>query len=569
MADDTARIIVELLDKSGTGTAPPNASAPGAGNIPGSEIVGDFHQQVTAGGAGKQMGAGSVGTPPTLGEKLDRGVDEFQERYDVLQNKLKDIGTRLQDVQQPTQQPQPQSTQIIGSTDKPPSNEMIQRAALDLIQQNSDITARELSEALGIKNQEAASILAQARGQQQQPASTSPQTGSVLDGPLGRFFSSQREMEERFGKPDEAIEIARAQQRMREQAGFKPFTPERDDPRGKLEAGPSGGSGGRGPFDVPPRPFPGHEGPMDVRMGPPGGGTRTGREPVDPAKTQQRPGRQPKQPKTPKQLRGPSAGQRITQSITQNIIGYLGRRGGVAGQTAASLANQAIGSGAIQAAQSAMAPLIGAGAASALTGAGLGVGMGVAAAIALTVGAEMAASRNVNLLREAGISPEVNIADAQAELRQFRANLRSSARLDDETAANIEARSILSEVTQAAVDKVSEPLTQLNTLAAKVSSIPVIGFNKLLNLAGETGIPGAGDKGLDAANKFMDMLLEKFGGIKPPPEPQILTWFADQPFADPPPPFTPERLQDGRRRTVDPATVDFAGLDGLVPRGDF
>lgn len=461
------RIEIELVDKSGPATAPPNASAPGAASVPGSSYVGEFQQNVSSSGAGSRAGAGSVPVGPSA----------------------------------------------IGGKPEAFGGDPLLGAVKGIVKADEQVTTEELQKSLGITSTRAQNLLNAARGQQAVLA-------EVLGGPEPVLLTPLED--------EEGILLG----------GTGPRG------SGRSSGGPRGPRRHVGGDRVPPvfREPRGTDILADV-LEQSGGVGRIGNS-----------------------LAG------VPGAAIGNMIGTALRAVPNLVPAAAAPVATAIGANAVAAAGGAVtASVIGpaAGSLAAMAGpiaAGVGIGaaaIGIPIAVAAVVNNE--ANRAQQQIRD--LSPEVAVAEVRAELRQLRANFRTRDRLGDEVGDIITAKSDLSARVQGIRDTAfEEPLKEL-TIALNSLNAAIKVQMQILNGLSRTPLGQAIGKLADIRDTVLDKInaaLERYLGTD---DDSIggFDWFEDQPFLTPPPPFTPDDLRAGKRRTVGEAA--FAPMPGLDFKG--
>lgn len=474
--DDEARLVVELLDRSGAGgAASTNPVQPGAADVPGSGVAKDFAEHITTAGAGAKAGSGSTTPTPTPIEAPSAAPAESPVASDPS-------GVRI----------------------SVPGGDAIAPLIEQIIRDKPDITAQELAgvKELNLNAERAQQWLDRAKGTN---AANVPQAPTdAPDRDLARFAQTViRDTvteEERYAQQLARLREAR-------QAGLLDDDQLR---RGMEHAGRS-----------LPRPFApdSSRGIVEAQVVPP---------PVPPSIS--------------------DAAQSLNQTL--NSMGGLDRIGGMiggnVGATVGNLAQTAITTlpQLLPAGATATGPLAALAANAGPIAAGAGL-VAAAAAIPLAAGyaALNEAERALQISRQ--YSPDVARAQAEADVRQVMADMRTSRRLGDEAADYLTARSRLSTGFQGVRDIVSEPVlkdlntalttlgnffTSLNTLSSK---FPILGklvqkfeTNSIDSMVDNlTHLPGWSAK----MRRLMEDMNKKFDRFVPEAKVEgPFDWFNDQ-----------------------------------------
>lgn len=493
---DEAKIVVELQDRSQTSV--PNAASAAAGTapIPGANLAGEFHQKVSTAGAGTAQGAGSQ---PLTGDPLLRTVR-------------------------------------------------------GIVEASPQTTAEELQKGLGVTAARAADLLKAAKGE----------TGAAVKA------GEQPLLAELAG--DEPILLTPLEDEEPIILGGTP-SPTGKRPRRPRRAGtqqpiPS--------VQAPEQPGAGEEIVDLVKV--PGQPPRAGEKPVSiPSRDHEEADRHVGGDRVPRRRRPSQQDQDDEQQgLTQRAawmqnqmamqaVGSIVHLGsGLAGMTGlpgagvVGAAGNLIGT-TIQA-QNMMniAGAAGVGGMASIAGglaiAGAAIGIPLAGVAAIRAAAENTRERLQN------ISPEVAMAEAHAELRQLRADLRTRDALGEETARYVTSKSQLSEQFQGLQDQVLGPLMNELSLSMKLMAASAAGWNLAIEKMKANGWEFGGILPPDMVNKLNEWLDKQLGtGVNITP----YQWMENEPFATPPWPFRGAALRPGRRRTVDGGSVEFEALPGL------
>jgi hypothetical protein len=464
MAEDSARLTIELLDRSGGNTATPApGNSGGVPSIPGTDLAQQYQNQVTAQGAGSKAGSGSVAAPTTTPSSIPSATPTSTPTpVDVSQPLQANQGSVTEpDVELPFNLSQAGPLNVPSTPSTPPnvpvfSGEGPLGILKSLIVSGTTPTLQDVNSLGTFSKQEAQALLNAALGNNRtQPATPTPtgtpqptSTGSAQlpDGPLNYYFnttSAQRETEQMFGDTD-AARAREAQTAMQQAAEIaRTAASKREDANAPQ------------PIDAQLSPIPGQAG---------------------------------------------MAARAIAQNLGTLAQGAIGGPLGTAIGLGVNAAGPAIAS---LASTSSLAP--------ALAAAGPYVGAAVAAVgipIALGAAVNNEANRAIELSRS--YSPELAGELAREQVRQIIADFNTSRRLGDEAADFVNNRSRISTASQGLRDIVAEPILQdvnssLKILAAAVTGLqeylennPTIvtalqdtiraAFTQLLN----TGIPGSG-----------------------------------------------------------------------------
>lgn len=381
--DDEAKIVFELLDRSGAGgQAATNPVQPGSAEIPGSAVARDFADHITTEGAGAKAGTGSATPTPAPIEAPSTAPAESPVASDPG-------GVRI----------------------NVPGGDALAPVIEQIIQNKPDITADELARVkeLNLNREQAQQWIDRAKGNNQPttPEDTGPDKDlkRFADTIIEKTLTDEERYQRQLGKLREAREAGllneEQYQRGRYEAGSRlpsPFAP--DSSKGIIEA---------------------------------------------------------------KIVSPPSISKAASElNHTLNSVGGLDRIGGMlggnVGYTVGGLAQTALTSiPKLLPAGEATGPLaaIAANAGPIAAGAGL-----VAAAIAVPMAAGYAAlneaERALAISRQ--YSPDVARSQAEADVRQVMADLRTTRLLGDEAAAYLSGRSKLSTGLQGIRDVASEPV---------------------------------------------------------------------------------------------------------------
>lgn len=382
MADE-AKVIFELVDRSGPGSASANPQIPGAGQVPGASLASDFHQRVSSTGL-PEPGAGSAAAPAAPEVPSLSGPSVAQPSGPL------------------TDAPQPAaatpSTTISGQGD--PLLETVRQ----ITSADPSVTAAEIQKALGIEAKRAAALMSAMVPPATPLAATVPAPSIPPTAPL---------------------------------AAPTP-TPTVSAPAPVAAASPAPAA----PSE-PPKPDRGEAIPKPPPL--------SREQQLEESERRAPPVVQPQMP---------DSGEPYSKDTAQAVSGIVN---GIA-STAAKLGGPL--GGAEARILSGMAPQLAAAAGASPSLAGFAtiagplaaIPAGIGAGIAFTLGVERALLNEGERARSliGGFSPEVSRAEAEADVRQIMANLRTSRRLGDEVAEIVEGRSRLSTSLQGLRDIATE-----------------------------------------------------------------------------------------------------------------
>jgi hypothetical protein len=501
--DDQAKIVFELVDRSGPGAAATSPNIPGSGQIPGSSLAQDFQQKVTASGAGANLGAGSY--TPTPAPPITPS-----------------------DAVKPTGDPLLSTVQgIIGA----------------------DPTAKpeELQKALGITSERATDLLAAARGSTEKteqrsapgPTPTTPKnepTSALPEGPLSQFFTStpaQREAEQRFGS-DEVAKAAEAQRLLQQRAAANT-----EDALNQSEK-----EAGRQSKDINK-----HQ-------------ERYAREFQEALLQQHQRSRDAISNATgviddlfhntgARSLLGriPGGGE-VSNLITTALRAGPGIASAVAGPS-----NALAGTGLGTAASPIIAELVGGGGLAAAAGPIAAVG---AAALAVPIGATIAAFHEADRATQvARYSPELAQARAEATVRQVLADLRSSQRLGQVAADYTESTSRISTAAQGTIDTLTKPFLEELMPLLRIYANYAEWAQRAWNSPGAQAALNTIASGL-IGGKRLEWVLEQLGILSEESKRanDMFHWFDKQEIPPLPGPFASMKMND----TAGAEFIPVAGL---------
>ncbi len=531
--DDNAKIVFELVDRSGPGAAATSPNVPGTGEIPGASLAQDFQEKVTSSGAGASLGAGSYTPTPApaitptdavrpTGDPLLSTVqriaaadpttrpEELQKALGIDASRAQDLlAAAKRDTKEAVERTRPTPTPAVsgGPLDQFFSTTQTQRDAEDRFGNNE--VAKAANAQLRMQAQ-LAEAEAKADARKPTPAEAPKPSSALPEGPLSQFFTTttaQRDAEDKFGGT-EVAKAAEAQLRMKSQAASAGKSAETRDARLRAD-------NQRKASRESHRAMGEYQDALLNQR-------RNSRETID-----------------------QTAGivDQLFQSTGASRIPGVGAAGNListalrVGPTlAGSGVNALAGTGLGTAASPVIAEVVG--------GAGLAGAAGplaavAAAAAAIPIGASIAAFNEANrAVQVARYSPDLAQAQAEATVRQVMADLRSSQKLGPAAADFTDATSRISAAAQGIRDSVGKPVVEelgafLRIYAAYVERADKIWNSPIAERALEL-------MGRLSGGTTAEWILQKLGILADEQRKanNMFTWFDKQPTPTLPEPFT-------------------------------
>ncbi len=223
MAEDSARLTIELLDRSGgnTATPAPGNSANGP-SIPGSDLAQQYQNQVTSQGANANIGKGSVAAPTSTPSSIPNSAPTATPTPVDIAKPVEANKGNATDVELPFDLSKP-TIGLPSTPSKDPLLDIVQA----LVASGQKVSLEDV-QGLGTRDKaHAQDLLNRALGNNQPtptptgtPQPTSTGSAQLPDGPLNYYFNTtpaQRDAEQMFGDTD-AARAREAQTSMREAA---------------------------------------------------------------------------------------------------------------------------------------------------------------------------------------------------------------------------------------------------------------------------------------------------------------------------------------------------------------
>lgn len=503
MAEDSARLTIELLDRSGGNTATPAPGNSAAGpSIPGTDLAQQYQQQITSQGAGSKAGSGSVPAPTSTPSSIPSPTPSSTPTPVDIAQPLEANKSSIPDIELPFDL---SKSGPIQSAPTSPQQPVLSSSEAQELLDKYGLTPSQVGGVV-LPSTSPSSVPGPVELPKNEPVSTptgtpqpTPTSNTQLpEGPLNYYFnttSAQREVEQMFGDTD-AARAREAQTAMREAAAIQ-----RANAAKREEANV--------------------QAPITAELVPD----------ID--------------PRAASLVKDATANlaRDLGSMVSSYIGGPVGSLAGMGINRAAPFIGEAVASNASAVASLApLAPYAGV--------AALAIGAPIAAAYAIDREAERAYQR----IRD--LSPEVAVSDAINELRQLQADLRTSVRLGDEIAERNRAQSIQATEWQGIKDKLGEPLIDEMNIAQKWFARDLQVANQILDRLERLGFEFAGilpPALRDRLNAWLDRRLGE--------DPNVMTpdWMDDQPFLPVPAPFNGMDVTGNLDRT----TAEFGDIPGM------